>query len=423
MAQRDDHLDLKDAAVGTPRGDILIAGAGIVGRVLATALKSAFGSALTVTLCDPTLTQRPQSGRAYALTAGPRRMLETLNIWPMIVAQSQPIHSMIVTDSRTRDPVRPVFLNFSGDLEPGEPFAHMVLSDALVAALDQACRDCKVEYQPVTVTSAHASDASITVSLSDGKKRPVRLLVAADGARSPLREQAGIATIGWDYRQSGIVATVAHEGDHEGRAEEHFLPAGPFAILPLCDRHGRGRLSSIVWTEGTAVARRLMQLEAVDFERELVQRFGHRLGEVTVVDQPQTYPIGFQIARQFVGQRLALVGDAAHLIHPIAGQGLNLGLRDVAALAEIVADQVRLGLDIGSFVALEQYEKARRFDCVAMAVITDQLNRLFSNDAAPVRLVRDFGLGLVERIPGLKTLLIRQASGTTQARLLRGEAV
>jgi 2-octaprenyl-6-methoxyphenol hydroxylase len=405
------------------QGDILIAGAGIIGLVLATALKTILRGALKVTLCDPTLAQRPLSGRAYALTAGPRRMLETLNIWPAIAAQTQPIHSMIVTDSRARDPIRPVFLNFSGDLEPGEPFAHMVVSDALIAALYQACRARKVECQPVTILSARASGAGVTVLLSSGEKRSVRLLVAADGARSLLREQAGIATVGWDYHQSGIVATVAHERDHQGRAEEHFLPAGPFAILPLCDRHGRGRLSSIVWAEGTATARRLIGLEAAPFQRELVQRFGHHLGAVTVVGQPQAYPIGFQIARQFVGQRLALVGDAAHLIHPIAGQGLNLGLRDVAALAEIIADQVRLGLDFGSAVALTRYEKARRFDCVAMAIITDQLNRLFSNDAAPVRVIRDFGLGLVERIPALKTLLIRQAAGTTQSRLLRGEAV
>jgi 2-octaprenyl-6-methoxyphenol hydroxylase len=405
--------------------DVVIAGAGITGLALATALKATLGAELAVTVCAPDLTELRPSGRAYAITAGPRRMLEALQVWPTIAAQSQPIHEMIVTDSRTNDVVRPVFLNFSGDLIPGEPFAHMVSGDTLRTALDRKCRDLGVDYSAAGVIASHPSKSRLDLSLTDGRSLLTRLLIAADGGRSRLREQAGISTIGWDYHQSGIVVTLAHERDHGGRAEEHFLPAGPFAILPLCDNQGRGVRSSIVWTEETRAARRLVALDARSFLRELERRFGHRLGPIEVIDLPQVFPLHLQIARQFIGPRLALVGDAAHLVHPIAGQGLNLGLRDVAAIAELIAGQVRLGLDIGAAALLERYQRARRFDCVAMAVMTDQLNRLFSNDAGLIRLVRDFGLSVVERIPDLKSLLISEAAGTKQAhgRLLRGEPI
>ena len=223
-------------------------------------------------------------------------------------------------------------------------------------------------------------------------------------------------THGWDYGQSGIVTTVEHERDHEGRAEEHFLPGGPFAILPL-----KGRRSSIVWTERTPEAERIVALDDDGFHAELESRFGLKLGEIKAVGLRRAYPLSLRVARAFVGERLALVGDAAHVIHPIAGQGLNLGIRDAAALAECVTDAARLGLDIGAADVLERYQRWRRFDTVAMGIATDGLNRLFSNDSDPIRLVRDLGLGLVERMPFAKRLFIREAAGLTGAvpRLMR----
>jgi 2-octaprenyl-6-methoxyphenol hydroxylase len=260
----------------------------------------------------------------------------------------------------------------------------------------------------------------VKVQLGDGAATTATLLVAADGARSRLREHAGIATHGWSYGQSAIVTTVAHERDHHGRAEEHFLPAGPFAILPL--RHNR---SSIVWTERTEDADRIVALADHDFHHELEKRFGLRLGDIAVSGPRRAYPLGLWVARSFIADRLALVGDAAHVIHPIAGQGLNMGLRDVAALAEAVVDAVRLGLDPGGGTVLERYQRWRRFDTMTMSVSTDGLNRLFSSRSDVLRLARDLGLGMVDRLPGLKRMFIREAAGLVGEvpKLLRGEAL
>ncbi len=247
-----------------------------------------------------------------------------------------------------------------------------------------------------------------------------RLLVAADGARSVIREQAGIAVHGWDYDQAGIVTTIAHERDHNGRAEEHFLPAGPFAILPLT-----GNRSSIVWTESKAEAARLVALPDAEFLAELEQRFGLHLGDLAIAGPRRAFPLGLHVARSFIAERIALVGDAAHVIHPIAGQGLNMGLRDAAALAEAVIDSARLGIDVGAVSTLERYQRWRRFDTMAMGVATDGLNRLFSNNSDVLRLVRDMGLGLVDRMPNLKEFFIREAAGLTGdvPKLLKGEAL
>jgi 2-octaprenyl-6-methoxyphenol hydroxylase len=295
------------------------------------------------------------------------------------------------------------------------------LLDALVAkarAEGVALRACAVagfEYH-------HGSELRVSdrveVQLADGETLPARLLVAADGARSVIREQAGIGTVGWGYGQSGIVTTVRHERDHHGRAEEHFLPAGPFATLPLS-----GRRCSIVWTEATDEADRIVALPDVDFLAELERRFGLKLGVIELAGPRRAYPLGLSVARSFIADRLALVGDAAHVIHPIAGQGLNLGLRDVAALAEAVVDAARLGLDPGGADVLERYQRWRRFDTLTMGIATDGLNRLFSNRSDVLRLVRDVGLGLVDRMPALKSLFIREAAGLTGdvPKLLRGE--
>ena len=405
---------------------IVIAGGGIAGLALALALKQGLGEDFSVILADPALSAAPRAdNRAYAVAAGGRAMLKTLGIWEGIAHTAQPMLEMIVSDSRTEDAVRPVFLTFDGEVEPGEPFAHMVENAALVAALKAACGDAGVELRSAGVRRFSAEDASVEIIFADGTRCEAALLVAADGARSKLRELAGIGWVGWDYGQSGIVATIGHERPHDGRAVEHFLPSGPFAILPLADGGRLGHRSSIVWTERTENVAPLLSLDAQDMLAEIERRFGLELGEIALESKVSAHPLGFGVARRFVGERLALLGDAAHLIHPIAGQGLNLGLKDVAALAEAIVDAARLGLDPGALDVLEDYEKARRFDTVAMGAVTDGLNRLFSNDATPLRLARDLGLGLVDRLPGLKRFFIREAAGVAGAppRLLRGEAL
>jgi 2-octaprenyl-6-methoxyphenol hydroxylase len=338
---------------------------------------------------------------------------------------------MVITDSRLQDPVRPTFLTFSGDVGEGEPFAHMVTAGDLTAALIAACTAAGVALKAQGVRGFSQQPGHVDVLLADeGAPLPAALLVAADGARSKLREQAGIGWISWPYRQSGIVATIVHERDHEGRAVEHFLPSGPFAILPLKpetlpDGTVKHR-SSIVWSERSDNVPALLESHPEDLLAELEKRFGLQLGRIAFETRPQAHPLSFGVARTFVGERIALLGDAAHVIHPIAGQGLNLGLHDAASLAQVITDALRLGMDPGGADVLENYERARRADITAMGLMTDGLNRLFSNDVLPVRLVRDLGLGLVDRMPGLKRFFIREAAGLTDRdapRLLRGEAL
>ncbi len=398
--------------------DVLIAGGGHVGLTLALALKRA-APELEVMLVDPAPGPR-RDGRASAIAAAGRRMLDSLGVWSAMASDAQPITDMIITDSRTRDVVRPVFLTFAGTTDDGEPFAHMVTNEAMVGALDTAARDAGAAVVAgEAVVDFSVGPAAINAELTSGSTIDTRLLVAADGVKSRLRAFAGIKTASWTYDQSGIVATVAHERPHGGRAEEHFLPGGPFAILPLT-----GNRASLVWTEERDKAERLVA-DPLVFQVELERRFGHRLGRIEVVGQPRAYPLGLLLAREFVKPRFALAGDAAHGIHPIAGQGLNLGFRDVAALAETVVDASRLGLDIGSLAVLERYQRWRRFDTFEMGVVTDVLNRLFSNDNPALRFARDFGLGIVDRLPGLKQRFIDEAAGAggELPRLLRGEAI
>jgi 2-octaprenyl-6-methoxyphenol hydroxylase len=407
--------------------DVLIGGAGFAGLALAIALRQGLAPSFSVTVADPALAGPPKDGRASAIVAAARRLFETIGVWRDI--EAQPILDMVVTDSRLADVVRPVFLSFDGDVEPGEPFAHMIENGPLLAALAAKAKDEGVALRPAAVTDlAFAADGAhdrVNVRLSNGEALAARLLVAADGAHSAIRERAGIASHGWSYGQSAIVTTVAHERDHHGRAEEHFLPAGPFAILPLTRDAAVGHRSSIVWTEQAQEAARLVALPDAEFHAELERRFGLRLGEIAAVGPRRVHPLGLSVARAFIADRLALVGDAAHVIHPIAGQGLNMGLKDVAALAEVIVDAVRLGLDPGSLAVLERYQRWRRFDTMAMGIATDGLNRLFSNQSDVLRLVRDVGLGLVDRLPALKRLFIREAAGLVGEvpKLLRGEAL
>lgn len=400
--------------------DIVIGGGGMAGLAFAIALRESLGDAFSVVVADPALERENNDARASAIAAAARRLFETIGVWDDVAAQAQPILDMVVTDSRLDDAMRPTFLTFDGEIAPGEPFAHMIENHALIAALLKKARAIGIDLRADAVSGFATQPGGIAVRLAGGGEVTARLLVAADGARSVIREQAGIASHGWDYKQSGIVTTVAHEREHHGRAEEHFLPAGPFAILPLT-----GNRSSIVWTEERNEAERMVALPDAEFLAELEKRFGLHLGEIKVVGARRAYPLGLMVARSFIAERLALVGDAAHVIHPIAGQGLNMGLRDVAALAESIVDAARLGLDIGSATVLDRYQRWRRFDTMTMGVATDGLNRLFSNHSDLLRLVRDTGLGIVDRIPPLKTFFIREAAGITgeAPKLLKGEAL
>lgn len=405
------------------RIDVLIGGAGFAGLALAIALRQGLGPSFSVTVADPALTGAAKDGRASAIVAAARRLFETIGVWQKV--EAQPILDMVVTDSRLSDVVRPVFLTFEGDVEPDEPFAHMIENAALLAALVEKAKDEGVTLRTAAVADLAFTNDRVSVRLSDGDTLAAGLLIAADGARSAIRERAGIASQGFSYGQSAIVATVAHERDHRGRAEEHFLPAGPFAILPLKRDPSVGHRSSIVWTEQAHEAARIVALPDVEFHAELERRFGLHLGEIRVVGPRRVHPLGLSVARTFIADRLALVGDAAHVIHPIAGQGLNMGLKDVAALAEVIVDAARLGLDPGSLAVLERYQRWRRFDTVAMGIATDGLNRLFSNQSDVLRLVRDVGLGVVDRLPALKHLFIREAAGLVGEvpKLLRGQAL
>jgi len=402
------------------RADVLIGGGGFAGLALAIALRQALGPTFSVVVADPALGRPVADARATAIAAAARRLFETIGVWDGVAARAEPILDMVITDSKLDDAVRPVFLNFAGEVQPGEPFAHMIQNGDMLAALLEKAKHEGVTLLPGAVADFETNAARVTARLAPGAAIQARLLVAADGARSGIRERAGIASVGWSYGQSAIVTTVAHERPHHGRAEEHFLPAGPFAILPL--PHNR---SSIVWTEGAAEAERIMGLGESEFHAELEKRFGLHLGDISVAGPRGVFPLGFAVARAFVAERVALVGDAAHMIHPIAGQGLNMGLRDVAALAEAIVDAARLGLDPGAATTLDRYQAWRRFDTMAMGLATDGLNRLFSNRSDVLRLARDIGLGVVERLPALKRLFIREAAGLVGEvpKLLRGEAL
>ena len=402
------------------RAEVLIAGGGVAGLALASALGRALGPSFAIAISDPALASPPPADdRVSAIAAGARRLLRSVGAWQRL-NEAQPIREMVITDSWLENVVRPEFLSFEGEIAEGEPFAHLVENRALNRALREVAAEAGVRLLATTVEEFEIEREAIEGRLSDGTRVRARLLVAADGARSKLRGQAGIATVSWSYGQLGMVATIAHEREHQGRAEEHFLPGGPFAILPLV-----GKRCSIVWTEPEAEAERLLRLPAAAFHDELERRFGLKLGEIEVVSKPSAHRIEFSMARRFVADRLALLGDAAHVVHPIAGQGLNLGLRDAAALAECITDAARLGLDPGAPDVLERYERWRRFDTLTMGIATDGLNRLFSNDALPLRLARDLGLGIVDRLPGLKRFFIGEAAASrgTRPRLMRGEAL
>lgn len=400
--------------------DVLVAGGGQVGLALAVAVKQVLPAAEVMLVDAAPRGSGARAVRASTIAAGGRKLLATLGVWDRVVADAQPVRSMTITDSRTRDLVRPVFLTFDPAAGAnGEPGAHVIADSVVVAALrDRAAELGITVLHETKVVNHEPGRGAILCRTGDGTKIAARLLVAADGARSRLRALAGIGTTGRAYRQSGIVATLRHERPHEGVAEEHFLPGGPFALLPMTENR-----SSLVWTEPTDIAARLVKGDPFARAEELMVRAGRRLGEIDIIDGPRAFPLSLMLARSFVGPRLALAGDSAHVIHPLAGQGLNLGYRDVAALSETIVEAARIGADIGDATTLAGYDRWRRFDTLEMAAATDALNRLFANDNPALRLARDVGLGLVDRLPPVKTFLAAEARGDGKGapRLLRGE--
>src|SRR5271168_2268003 len=384
--------------------DILVAGAGVVGLAFACAVKQAVGRRLKVAVVDPRLSEGDGGLKTVALAAGSRGLLARVGVWDALEPLTQPILKMSIFDGGPRDAVRLVQLEF--EAHEGETLAHMAFADDVVAALLETARAHGVEMIRGSVAGFGPGREVARIDLADGGSLSARLVVAADGARSKLRALAEIPTVGWETGQAGLVATIAHARDHHGRAEQHFLPSGPFAILPL-----PGRRSSIVWNESTADAKALLALGPEDFLEQLERRFTLKLGAIEVASRVESFPLSFRVAREFVSERLALIGDAAHLVHPLAGQGLNLGLRDVAALAETIVGEMRLGLDPGAAPPLATYERRRRYDVAASGLGLDALNRLFSNDVTSLRFLRDLGLRIVDRAPALKDMLIAEADG------------
>ncbi len=400
--------------------DVAIVGGGMVGLSLALALS---GAGLRVAAIDreaPSAASADSAdGRSSAIAWGSQRVLAALGLWEDLAPHAAPIDDIRVSDGTSR-----LFLHYDHAEVADHPLGYIVENRHTRRALQAAIarRPLLDLVAPMAVTAIAPSAAGWRLTLGDGSGVAARLLVACDGRRSFVREAAGIAVFSHRYPQTGIVATLRHALPHRNVAHERFLPAGPFAMLPLPDRDGAHR-SSIVWTEHAALAPRIMALDDIAFAAEARRRFGDWLGALAVEGPRFAYPLEFVHAGAYVGPRLALAGDAAHAIHPIAGQGFNLGLRDVAALAECVVDAARLGLDIGAADVLERYARWRRVDAMSLLAVTDALNRLFSNDIAPLRLARDLGLAAVDRIAPLKRLLMRHAMGVVGdlPRLVRGE--
>ncbi|MEE9358852.1 MAG: FAD-dependent monooxygenase [Hyphomicrobium sp.] len=409
----------------TPRFDVVISGASFGGLALACGLSRALGSDFKIALIDRVALSAaaPKAdSRASALSAASKRMLEVLDIWPLVADVAQPVTGIEITDSTLETGVRPVLLTYDNVTADGEPATYIVPNSALQAALRRGVESSSsLELiTPAEAIDFASNESGIEVTLADGGAIAASLLVAAEGRRSRLREAAGIKVVGWSYPQIGIVVTVHHDRPHGGRAVQHFLPSGPFAILPLT-----GNRSCITWTEDAVEAKRILALDDADFLAEVDKRFGGKLGALSLDGPRQSWPLEMHLARRYVGPRFALIGDAAHGVHPIAGQGLNLAFRDVAALVEVLSDAIRLGFDAGDAQALVRYERWRRFDSTISAATFDGLNRLFSSDRTLVRSGREFGLGLVDRMPMLKRFFVGEAAGLTGElpRLLKGEPV
>ena len=390
--------------------DVLIVGGGLAGPALALALAR---EGLSVALIDarpPATADGPENGRSYALALASRRLLTHLGVWARVANQAQPMLAIKVADGRPGEAPSPLHLAFDhAEIEEG-PMGHMVEDRHLRAALDAslAAEPRVLVRRGATVIAQDTGAGFAAVALADGSRIEGRLLVGADGRDSGTARRAGIGRMAWGYGQTAVTCSVAHERSHRGTAFQLFLPSGPLAILPLI-----GNRSSIVWSETDERAKALMTMDDDAFLAALRPVFGSFLGPIRLDGPRFAYPLGLTLAKSFTAPRLALVGDAAHGVHPIAGQGLNAGLRDVAALAEVLAEARARGEDVGTAPVLDRYAKWRRFDTATLALATDGFNRLFSNDSRPLRLVRDLGLGLVNRLPPLRRAFIREAAGLT----------
>jgi 2-octaprenyl-6-methoxyphenol hydroxylase len=410
--------------------DVIVAGAGMTGATAALALAS---GGLRVAVVDPQPFENQVAptydGRASAIAYSSFRMLTAIGAGARLEADAQRIEQILVTDGRSpgaaSGKAAPFHLRFAAEeiagRSGGEPLGYMVENRLIRAALAEAVGAAGIAvFAPARVRSVSAGPGAAEVVLEDGRTLRAPLVVGAEGRNSVVREAAGINVVGWDYRQTGVVATVRHAEPHGGVAHEFFLPGGPFAILPLTDNR-----ASLVWTEPDRRAAALATASDEAFEAHLRRRFGEHLGDVSVEGPRFAYPLGLQLAESWAVPRMALLGDAAHGIHPIAGQGLNLGLKDAAALAEVVVEAARLGEDIGSLAVLDRYARWRRFDTVALAAATDVFTRLYSNDNPLLRAARGVGMGVVNAIGPARRFFMQEAGGAVGdlPRLLRGEAL
>ena len=398
--------------------EVCIMGAGPVGGSLACRLAAAGVETVVVDRAAlPPMEHPAFDGRAYAISAGSRRLLDEAGLWDRLPELAQPIQEIRVSDGRVGRPASRLHLHFdSAELDAG-PFGWMVEARGLRIALNAHMRTLpSLRVLAPAEASVERRADGVTVRIAGGPVVDCRVVIAAEGRNSPLREQAGIPVTRLPYGQTGMVCAIGHELPHHGIALEHFLTAGPFALLPMAPSAdalagGAPNVSAIVWTERRAMADRIMALDNVRFEREIARRLGDHLGRIQVVGRRWSYPLSAMLAHRYVDTRLALAGDAAHGIHPIAGQGLNLGFRDAIVLADLLAEAIAAGQDPGDPALLTRYQRARRPDNMLMLGMTDGLDRLFSSDFLPLRLARDVGIAAVHRLGPLKRLFMRQAMG------------
>ncbi|MCW9033323.1 MAG: UbiH/UbiF/VisC/COQ6 family ubiquinone biosynthesis hydroxylase [Rhodospirillales bacterium] len=389
--------------------DVLVIGGGMVGMSLSVALADAGIKTAVVERHAPGKDlDQDFDGRTCSLAHASAMIFEGLGVWPFLAADAGPIYDIRVVDGNFKDGISSLFLHYNHEDVGDDPFGYIVENRVIRSGLAQraaALKPLKV-YAPAAVEELVHDSHGVEAKLNDGKTIKARLAVAAEGKFSPTRDNAGISTRQYDYKQTAIVCSVGHQEPHDGVAVELFLPSGPFAMLPMT-----GNRMNLVWTETTELAQNYLSLDDGPFLQEVKKRFGDWLGDLELLGPRFSYPLSLQTSNAYTDTRLALIGDAAHVIHPIAGQGLNLGLRDVAVLAEVIVDAHRLGLDVGSGTVLENYENWRRPDVFAMATVTHSLNKLFSNDIAPLRLARDLGLAAVDKAGPLKRLFMRHAMG------------
>ena len=403
--------------------DIVIVGGGLNGPALALALAQNGHRVVVIdALAQVTRKDAGFDGRAYALALASQQLLRATGVWDRVADNAQPMLEIKVTDGHAGAGPSPFFMHFDhGEIEEG-PMGYMVedrhLRRAFLEAMDDEPGITQISGKTVVAQSVDA--AGVQVTLDDGATLTGRLLVGTDGRKSGTAARAGIKRSGWDYGQTALVCAIGHELPHHGIAHQFFMPPGPLAILPLT-----GNRSSIVWSERHDTAAAINAMDDGAYLQALRPRFGGFLGDIALEGARFTYPLNLTIADSFIADRLALVGDAAHGMHPIAGQGLNAGLRDIGALAETLTLAARRGEDIGTQLVLERYQQWRRFDTATLAMATDVVNKLFSNDNPLLRLGRDLGMGVVGAIPGLRRNFVREAAGLTGdlPRLMQGKAI